>query len=81
MSVDIEGKLLMSVHDNGEVKDSGEWAKLSQVDHQALVGVIKSLMASELVVVEVRGRRICRSRCTLLTIGTCNRISTTSDMC
>ena len=53
---DIEGKLLLSIHENGEVKDSGEWANSAQVDHQALVGVIKSLMASELIVVEVRCR-------------------------
>lgn len=51
---DIEGKLLLAIHEKGDVKDSGEWASSAQYDHQALVGVIKSLMASELIVVEVR---------------------------
>ncbi|CAI5469712.1 unnamed protein product [Closterium sp. Yama58-4] len=47
-----EERLLRALNDLGEIKDSGEWAASAGVDHGALVGTIKSLLAYEMIVAE-----------------------------
>ena len=46
---DTEASLLRSVDDLGEVADTGAFAAQHGLDHKALVGTIKSLMAHELI--------------------------------
>jgi hypothetical protein len=53
MAEAIETALLKYIHDNGDCKDSGDFAKELGVDHLAVVGVIKSLQASEMILIEV----------------------------
>ncbi|CAI7793294.1 unnamed protein product [Closterium sp. NIES-53] len=48
----VEERLLRALNEAGEVKDSGEWAANAGVDHAALVGTIKSLLAYEMIVAE-----------------------------
>lgn len=50
---DLETKVLHALNEQGSIADSGVFAESLAVDHQALVGVIKSLQASELITVEV----------------------------
>lgn len=53
MAEAIETALLKHVNDHGDCKDSGEFATALGVDHLAVVGVIKSLQASEMIVAQV----------------------------
>lgn len=52
----IESRVLQSINDAGQISDSGDFAAAESIEHLALVGVIKSLAASELILVEVRDR-------------------------
>ena len=49
----IETKVLQSINDHEQIADSGDFAAAEAIEHLALVGVIKSLASSELIVVEV----------------------------
>jgi hypothetical protein len=49
---DLESKLLRAVNDGG-IADSGKYAESLRIDHQVVVGIIKSLLAYEMVIVEV----------------------------
>uniref|UniRef100_A0A7R9V8F0 phenylalanine--tRNA ligase n=1 Tax=Chlamydomonas euryale TaxID=1486919 RepID=A0A7R9V8F0_9CHLO len=46
---ELESRLLAAVDAAGEVADSGEWAVKEGADHLTVVGLIKSLQASELI--------------------------------
>jgi phenylalanyl-tRNA synthetase alpha chain len=48
----LEKQLLESINNNGVVEDSMEFATSAQVDHGVVVGIIKSLMSSELILAE-----------------------------
>jgi hypothetical protein len=50
---DLEDSVLRAIHDQQQIADSGEYALNLSVDHLKLVGIIKSLAASELIAVEV----------------------------
>lgn len=45
----VEDQLLLALHNNSVVEDSEIWAKDSGLDHNVLVGRIKSLLANELI--------------------------------
>lgn len=59
---ELEGALLAALQTDGAIADTGEFAKHLGQEHNAVVGVVKSLEAAEMVVVEVRRgkRRDCR---------------------
>lgn len=48
----VEERLLQSLDESSEIADSGEWAANNGVDHAALVGTIKSLLAYEMILAE-----------------------------
>jgi phenylalanyl-tRNA synthetase alpha chain len=48
-SADLERDLLRAVHDAGAVDDTGAWAEDRGVEHATVVGVVKSLIAAEMV--------------------------------
>lgn len=50
---ELEAALLAAV-DAGQLADSGEWAAAQGVDHLALVGLLKSLIAADMITTEVR---------------------------
>jgi hypothetical protein len=50
---DPEQAVLQSVNENGEIADSGVFASTAGLDHSAVVGVLKSLLASEMITLEV----------------------------
>jgi len=50
---DLEGAMLKALHEGGTIADSGAFAAASQAEHQAVVGTIKSLQASEMVAIKV----------------------------
>lgn len=54
MACAIETKVLSTINDAGLIADSAQFAAAETYDHLGLVGVIKSLAASELILVEVR---------------------------
>ena len=55
MSTDqIEASVLQKINEADLIGDSGDFAAANAIDHLALVGVIKSLAASEMILVEVR---------------------------
>lgn len=57
-AADIEAKLLQTVHADGCIADSGDFAKaIGVADHNVVVGVIKSLEAYEMLATEVGTRR------------------------
>lgn len=45
----IEVRLLQDINSRGQIDDSGAYAAEIGIDHNALVGVIKSLVADELI--------------------------------
>lgn len=49
----LEGQLLQAVSLDGGVTDSGDLAEALGVDHNKLVGTIKSLLAYEMIATEV----------------------------
>jgi hypothetical protein len=53
-AAEIEAALLKQVHADGAIADSGEFAAANGWDHNAVVGVIKSVEAAEMVVTQVR---------------------------
>lgn len=56
-SPELEAALLRAV-DAGALADSGEFAAAQGVDHQAVVGLLKSLLAAEMITMQVRP--VCR---------------------
>mgnify|MGYP001807217659 CR=1 FL=1 len=50
---DLESQLLQALNEKECIADSGDFAKSQGVDHMAVVGVIRSLQASEMIVAEV----------------------------
>lgn len=50
--MDAESRLLQHLHDAGAIADSGEFASSINVDHNAFVGVLKSLLAYEMIATE-----------------------------
>lgn len=52
-SSELETQLLASINETGSVADSGEWAQSRSVDHLTVVGLVKSLQASEMITVTV----------------------------
>jgi len=50
----IEKELLGRVGASGELADTGALAEELKVDHQRVVGVMKSLISAEMVVADVR---------------------------
>lgn len=53
--MDLEGSLLKAIDDAGQIADSGDFAASMSSDHLAVVGVIKSLEASEMILVKASG--------------------------
>lgn len=49
--------MLQRLHEAGAIEDSGEFAASINVEHNALVGVLKSLLAYEMITTEV-GRHV-----------------------
>lgn len=52
-TADIEGPLLQQLDRDGAIADSGDFAAANGWEHNAVVGVIKSLEAAEMVVTQV----------------------------
>lgn len=50
---DLESSVLQALSTHETIADSGEFASSLNVDHMTLVGVIRSLQASEMIVAEV----------------------------
>ena len=48
----IEASILSTLHEDGQVQDTGDFAQSIGVDHQAVVGVMKSLEAAEMIICE-----------------------------
>ncbi len=57
MAEKLQAELLQAIDQNGGVPDSGEFASAAGVDHNTLVGAIKSLLAYEMISAEVRYQR------------------------
>ena len=43
---------MSTLHKDGQVQDTGDFAQTIGVDHQAVVGVMKSLEAAEMIICE-----------------------------
>lgn len=56
-AAEIEAKLLRQVDQDGALADSGDFAAANGWDHMAVVGVIKSLEAAEMITTQVIRRR------------------------
>lgn len=56
-AAEIEAALLRQLGQDGALADSGAFAAANGWDHMAVVGVIKSLEAAEMVATQVRARR------------------------
>jgi hypothetical protein len=54
MAEKLQGELLHAIARDGGVPDSGELAAAMGVDHNTLVGAIKSLLAYDMIATEVR---------------------------
>lgn len=50
----LETQLLAAIDAQGQLADSGEFAAAANVDHQVVVGLLKSLLASDMITTEVR---------------------------
>ena len=55
MAADLETVVLKAINDEEEILDSGDFVKKIGADHLHLVGIMKSLQASEMVSVLVGG--------------------------
>lgn len=56
MAEEVESAVLKTLNESGNIADSGEYVKQVDVeDHNALVGVLKSLESYEMITLEVRG--------------------------
>ena len=51
---ELERLLLQEINTTGRVADSAEFATKHQLDHNAVVGQIKSLLAADMVEAQVR---------------------------
>mmetsp|Transcript_40269 Transcript_40269/g.89432 ORF Transcript_40269/g.89432 Transcript_40269/m.89432 type:complete len:496 (+) Transcript_40269:146-1633(+) len=49
---DVEAKVLQTINENNEISDSGDFAAKHGIDHNVVVGTIKSLASSELITVQ-----------------------------
>ena len=58
MAENLQTELLQAVAHDGGVPDSGELASAMGADHNTLVGTIKSLLAYEMIIAEVRRLRV-----------------------
>ena len=56
-AAEIEAALLRQVHQDGGLADSGDFAAANGWEHTAVVGVIKSLEAAEMITTQVRRKR------------------------
>ena len=55
MAEEVESAVLKTLNESGIIADSGEYVKQVDVeDHNALVGVLKSLESYEMITLEVR---------------------------
>lgn len=54
MAEAIESALLKTLHENGDIADSGDFAASIGADHLAVVGTIKSLLSSEMILSQAR---------------------------
>jgi hypothetical protein len=52
--MELEQQVLQAVNETGSIADSGALAQKLDIDHNAVVGVLKSLSAAEMILVEVR---------------------------
>jgi hypothetical protein len=59
--MELEQQVLQAVNDTGSITDSGEFAQKLGSEHNAVVGVLRSLGAAEMIVVEVRSMPRCSS--------------------
>jgi len=60
MAEEVESAILKTLNESGIIADSGEYVKQVDVeDHNALVGVLKSLEAHEMITLEVRDYHPC----------------------
>jgi hypothetical protein len=57
---DIEALLLQQLDRDGAIADSSDFAAANGWDHQAVVGVIKSLEQAEMIATKVRGAAAAR---------------------
>jgi len=75
-AMEIEAQVLQSVNTDGCIADSGDMANSLGIDHNVLVGVLKSLEAYEMIATEVRFRppleHVHRLGNTQLTLLTCS---------
>lgn len=53
-AAEIEAVLLQQLNNDEAIADSGDFAAANNWEHNAVVGVIKSLEAAEMVVTQVR---------------------------
>lgn len=70
-AADVEALLLKTVDRDGSIADSGDFAAANGWDHNAVVGVIKSLEAAELVVTKVRALARLVLRCCAAALPRC----------
>ena len=54
---DLERAILAAINEHGALADTGPFAEAHGVEHAALVGVMKSLIAAEMVEAEARPSR------------------------
>lgn len=54
---DLESNILQAIAKDGSIADTNDFAGQQGVDHLAVVGVMKSLQASEMINVEVCNHR------------------------
>lgn len=60
MADEVESAVLKTLNESGIIADSGEYVKQVDVeDHNALVGVLKSLESYEMITLEVRDCHPC----------------------
>jgi hypothetical protein len=58
-NVELETALLATIDATGQLEDSSEFAAAHNVDHQVVVGLLKSLLMAEMITTEVRRAKLC----------------------
>lgn len=53
MAADLDSSLLQAIDDAGSIQDTADFAEARGVNHLALVGIMKSLIAAEMITAEV----------------------------
>lgn len=56
MAADLDSSLLQAIDDAGCIQDTAAFAEARGMNHLALVGIMKSLIAAEMITAEVSGR-------------------------